>query len=448
MSDPSRQRSLRQLQPGRTALTARRARSRVIAFAAALVLQAACLTSATLADAVKLGGFWINDVTVDDISDEQLIYVNRMGLEDVKPLASVQGLKITAYPELAQAQDAIDAGNEQAAAEALVNLRATVREDWLRNWVSYLLIGVYDRAGQPIQAVEAMVDLAGRTDDGVYFQQPPTASIQAADGLTQKTVNDLLIGGKDFVSGANGEAALSALLELVDVVPSDPPTPDPFVDPVPPPAVQTVPDTRGASRTDPDGDLDSDPDAGFDTDAGFDADEGFDAAPDAGGDSGFDRDFDSAAEPELPMADDDYASAQSVITVPRLLDTRDEVTRLLISGKFQDALSRVEALTASDPSNRAMRLYQRGLAQLGFAETSGDHDAYLDAGLSFMRVVTQHPRTRFAGPSLLEAAVVNGKLGRADIARRLLARAGTMIDVDEDPRYAQRLSQMSSALTE
>ena len=45
-----------------------------------------------------------------------------------------------------------------------------------------------------------------------------------------------------------------------------------------------------------------------------------------------------------------------------------------------------------------MRLFQRGVAQFQTAESSGDQKMYLDAGLSFMRVVIHYPGSGFAGP--------------------------------------------------
>ena len=84
-----------------------------------------CATG-VLADSVKLGGFWFNNVTVQDIDDGNLIFTNVTGAEQVRPMLEVQGLKLSVFDDSAAADDALKAKDYQEVLITLFWTTATV----------------------------------------------------------------------------------------------------------------------------------------------------------------------------------------------------------------------------------------------------------------------------------------------------------------------------------
>lgn len=115
-------------------------------------------------------------------------------------------------------------------------------------------------------------------------------------------------------------------------------------------------------------------------------------------------------------------------------------------GDFAGALEQTTAALQSSDGGLSRELYLHAEAQLGLARQTGDPARYKDAGLSFMRVVTYFPRSRYVGAGWLGVGAVHAAIGRADLARRLLDRAEAMLDAEEDPALVQRLAEIRATL--
>ena len=100
----------------------------------------------SVADEIKLGGFWIRDVSIQGIEDQHVVYFNRVGTEFTRPIRAVQGIKLSAYPQLEEAYDALDNKNDPTAQKALEDVRGKTGSPWLRQWVSNRAVsGVTDQ---------------------------------------------------------------------------------------------------------------------------------------------------------------------------------------------------------------------------------------------------------------------------------------------------------------
>ncbi len=348
------------------------------------------------ADEIKLGGFWIGDVSIQGIEDGQVLYFNRVGTEFTRPIERVEGLKLSAYPQLSQAYDAMDEGDDRTAQQALEQVRGKAIAPWLRHWVSRVLIEVYDRLNMPHEAVDIFLGLAGEEVPELYLSHPPTQSLAQADSDVQHMLGQRISAAMESLAGQPQSVMLRQLLESI------------------------APDNADQNnRQQATGQLRS---------------EGNPAATD-----------DPGASHEQTMVLDTPLANMS-LTLAKSLDIGDTVTALLVQGEFEHALERIDQILKKNSRHLPMRLYQRGIAQLYLAQANMDDKQYYDAGLSFMSVWAYFPQSDYAGPSLVEAAVVHNKIGQRDTAKKLYERASFVIDVQEDPRYAARLEKLADDL--
>ena len=365
-----------------------------------VVVLLAALGGVAGADEIKLGGFWIKDVSIHSIEDGQVLYFNRVGTEFTRPLGGVEGLNLSAYPQLAQAQQAIAGGDDRTAMALLQEVWGKARTDWLRQWVSYLLMGVYDRLELPYEAVDTYLTLIREEAPSFYLAQPPVDSLAGADDEVKRQLQERIESIAGDVSSPTGAAGIAELLALVrtesasaedglaiELAGNGIPSPDP------------VPTTAVLPRNDK-------------------------KTPENVGDPRDDRP--SSTGPMLAQ----------VMTVD------DTVTQMLMYSRYDQAVARTEKLLENSNRQMPMRLYQRGIALKGLAEESGDVDHYMDAGLSFMSVVAYFPGSSFAGPSLVEAGIVHSKIGRSDIAKTLYEKAEMVVDAEDEPRYAAKIKQL------
>lgn len=338
-------------------------------------------------DAVKLGGFWIDGVDVQNIADGKVYYYNSVGSEFVQPLDKLHGLKIDRYPQLARFDQAAQAGDDTTALEALLDAQVTVIEPWLRQWIQFQTMNVYDRLNLPIKAIETFLRLAYESAPKQYLAKPPLKSLAQASDVVKADLHTRLTSAQtDLSVGPSADPIRQALQALSNDKSDEGETPSPVVD---------------------------------------NSDEGSPADHD-----------DHGKTPDQP------ASASTTLILPKVLDLGDPITKMLLSRDYAAALSAVDRLLATENKQVAMRLFQRGLAQLGMGDVTHNHDRYLDAGLTFMRVVSHYPTTRYAGPSLVEAAVVHTKIGRHNVAARLCRQAQVLIDSEEDSNYGAKLSRI------
>ncbi len=342
-------------------------------------------------DSVKIGGFWIDNVAVQGVVDGQIVYLAAGGGEVSQPLERLEGLKLGRYPAMAQAQAALEAGDDSEALRHLTTLRGAAREPWLQRYTGKLLMEAADRAGKADVAAEAFVTLATTPSiDEFYLASPPTASVAAADDKTKAAIKQRLAaaGARLPKQGAIAEAA-AALTELVKDAGAQPTETAPGVVTPPTPANGT-------------------------------------------------------AAPPTP------AAPKSAVVLPHFIED-DAVTKLLRGGQFAEAEAAAATALLSS-GDLSLKLYQHGRAKLGLADAATDDETaeklYKDAGISFMRVIVHFPASRYKGAALVEAGYVHQKIGRPDIARRLYQAADMALGDPEEtpPDYFDRLRQLNESL--
>lgn len=360
-----------------------RALTPVLALAALLLAPAAAM-----ADAVKVSGFWINDVNVQSIRDGQVVFTNAAGAEVQQPLEKLEGMRLTLYPALEQAEAALEAGDD---AQAVAHLRTVVdnaRQDWARQYAQWRLVGALGRAGQPVEAVQTYAALVSAGAEAHFLAEPPVEAVQQASDAQKQAI------------AAAANAALRQAAEPIEAHLQA------IID-----AAQVSAPAQAASETTPP--MPAQPQDGM-----------------------------PAAQPQAATAP--AAEQASAITLPQGLDD-DEVTQLLRAGRFEEALAAAEQRLQT-PGQLSLSLYQKGMAQLGLAEQTGDAARYKDAGLSFMRVLTYFPRSSQAAPAMVEAGYVHAKIGRPELARKLYDRAALSLSEEDDPNYHARLLELLGEL--
>ncbi|MEM8781429.1 MAG: hypothetical protein AAGE65_01115 [Planctomycetota bacterium] len=137
--------------------------------------------------------------------------------------------------------------------------------------------------------------------------------------------------------------------------------------------------------------------------------------------------------------------AESAVALPATLASSDDpAVDLLRRGRFADAVTMVDSQLRNDPGRLQQRTFVRAVAMLKLAEASGDRDAYLDAGLEFMRVVVMsRAGGAYLGPALLETAVVHRAVGADEIADALFEQASSLIDEQDEPDYFNRYAELT-----
>lgn len=342
------------------------------------------------ADEIKLGGFWIKDVSIQGIEGGQVLYVNRVGTELSRPLGGVQGMRLTNFPQLGQAEEAAERGDRRGEIEKLNHVRSRTNTQWLRNWVGYRLVAGYNDLGMAAEAMDVYLRLAMEQAPVYYLAHPPLESVGRADKGTQEQLRQRIAETMELLDPSQA-AAVRQLLEAIS------------------------PDTPLGGA-------------------------GLDGGDPSGG---------QAATTQNPAGNGEpppTTPSALHLTLAKDLDVGDPVTIMLIHGQFEEALSQANKLMENDGEKLPMRLYQRGIALLNLAQDDNDDPKrYQDAGLSFMSVVAYFPKSSYVAPSIVEAGLVHQRIGRAGIARKLLDQASAILDPEDDPRYAARLQELLDA---
>ncbi|MCE9590288.1 MAG: hypothetical protein K8S99_07170 [Planctomycetes bacterium] len=348
------------------------------------------------ADAVKLSGAWIDDVAVQNVVDGQIVYLNNAGTEVNRPISSLQGLRLSTYPDLAVAQAAIDAGSDAAALESLGKVLTTARQPWLRHWTMRLMVGALDRLNKPAEAVDTTLTLLREKPQAGLIPDPlPIASLNTAPAAKRAE----LIKRLQQAIPSLDETGAAAVKKLVSAVA--------------PPATETT-EAPAPSGTRTGTSTPSSP------------------PPSTGG---------------RPTATPRGAEEASAVVLPhQFKGSTDEIVLLLQRGEFDAARAKVNEVLSKPTNELGMRLFQRGLAELNIADKSRSPDGYKDAGLSFMSVVVYFPNSSYVGPSLVEAAYIHHKLGDNETASKLLTKAALMIDDDQEPAYTKRIEAVRKML--
>lgn len=175
--------------------------------------------SSAWADAVKLSGLWLDGVTVQGLDEGQVLFTTATGVEREASLAEVEGIKLSKFPALAEAMDAIEAGQEKAAIKPLVEVAKNGQPEWVPMYANYVLVGIADRAGDPVQAVGAYLALLRQgADKQQMLPEPPVASVRGASDQVKKSIGQVL-------AKAGDDPRLQPLIDASVLGASDAPAP-------------------------------------------------------------------------------------------------------------------------------------------------------------------------------------------------------------------------------
>ena len=151
-----------------------------------------CVGIATAQDAVKLSGFWIEPVTVRDVRNGVLRYQTDQGVDVARPISLLEGLRLQRYPTLSEAQDALERGDDPAAAALFAQVYDQAHEDWVRAYARMQQVGALARSGDVRSAVDVYVDLLISAADLAFVADPPTEALAKADRAVQQELLPLL----------------------------------------------------------------------------------------------------------------------------------------------------------------------------------------------------------------------------------------------------------------
>lgn len=371
-------------------------------FSSLLLTAAMCLglglASTATADEIQTNNLWIPNATIQNITGGEIIYITNLGSEVSIPMTRVQAIKVPAYPDLWEAQQAIDAKKDSEALPLLLKLQGLARQDWLKNHAAWMAVHVMDRLGRTTQAVEGYLALAREKPDDFYMQRPPLSSLAAASDVQKKDLAQRLKQAAGDFDGVTRAAILEMIKRL---------------------AVAADPAAPGQPGQTPDKPADG-------------------ATP---------------ASPVTPGtgivdANDKVTNTTGVVFSTYLVAAdRDPVSPLLLQGKWQEAVDKCNELLAGRETRMSMRLYQLGIAQLQLAEKTGREDDYKDAGLSLSRSVIYFPSSSIAGPGLVELGYIHTKIGRTDLALKLWDKARLQVDETQDPDVFSRLEKLIAQAT-
>ncbi|GAB4190467.1 MAG: hypothetical protein Kow00105_04810 [Phycisphaeraceae bacterium] len=171
-----------------------------------------CVGSVLAQDAVKLSGFWIEPVRVRSISDGQVHYQTAAGLVLSRPFHLLGGLKLERFPQLAQAESALESGETDRAASLLAKLRQTAEPAWVGHYARMRLVEVYAKQGDAESAVSEYVDMVVSGVPGMFIARAPMDAVARADAPVRAEVAELLRAALPTVTGERAEK-LKALIQ-------------------------------------------------------------------------------------------------------------------------------------------------------------------------------------------------------------------------------------------
>lgn len=168
------------------------------------------------ADAIKLGGFWIEGVQIRGIQNGNLIYVTG-GSQVEQPLAKVQRIKLRDHPEFEQALEAVESGKDAKAIRLLRVVRKASRDVWLKQYVDSILVGALDRLGKGEPAIDSYKALVRSKADPFFLADPPilSATRLSDDVKTRLSAELVLLAG--LVRDASARESFDTLLNALKV---------------------------------------------------------------------------------------------------------------------------------------------------------------------------------------------------------------------------------------
>jgi len=345
-----------------------------------LLLLLPCV-SARASDEVKVGTFWIKDVTVRGFADGAVIFTTDAGGERVVPLGQLHGIRSTAEVKLTDAQAALEAGDNQKAIGLFRAAAGASRQGWVKQWAGWKQVTLLDESGDPRDAVRAYLALVRIDPDPYFLTTPPLIALRRAE-------EDKLGALQDQVEQArrSAEGVVATQLDMM---------------------LQLIATRRGGGM----------PPSSSAAAA---------ASPTASREGG---------AVVLPIAMDDDDAITALLRAGRF----DEAAR-----RAQDRLQNPEPLIAMRLYQLGVAQLQLAIAQQqrDGELSQAARTLYLDAGLNLMHVPIYFSRSPYKGPALIEAGLVHEKIGRHDVAINLWSKAQVEIDPETNPQLAERLNSL------
>lgn len=171
------------------------------------------------ADSIKVRNLWIDNVQIEGVRDGTLVFRSPTGSRTTQPLSEVQGIRVDAHPELAEAQKHFDASRFAEAARDFQTVAEEARSDWLQAYARARLVEAASAAEDPMLAAEAFVELAGTSPDDALIPEPPVQAIRAAEESRKADIEQLLRRALGDVPRQRRDAVRS-LIEALDEEPA------------------------------------------------------------------------------------------------------------------------------------------------------------------------------------------------------------------------------------
>ncbi len=184
-----------------------------------VIASAACLAIAGIADAdtIRIEGFDIPNVRVENISNGVLLYSTASGAEVRQPIDRIQSMKLDDHPQLERAL-ALEAENKhKEALEQLREIRTNVA--WIKHWVAAQVVRTATAAGESEAAVVAYLDLVQTKADPFYIENVPVKALAAADDRTKARLVNRIQAAIDAQPARS--VATPLLRQLLDVAKVD-----------------------------------------------------------------------------------------------------------------------------------------------------------------------------------------------------------------------------------
>ena len=346
-------------------------------------LVAVLLAQPLLADEFQRNGQWIEG-TVVGIVDGELNYRTPAGTQRQVPMDELQSLKLDSEPQFFEALELFNGEDYRRSQRMFGEIAERTDAAWVRHYAQFYQVQALDKRGEPTDAAEVYVEMAGDGADVYFLSIPPVASLEEAnDDQRNRIREEVLAVMEDAEDAIRDQLAtyLQAVVgdEAMPVIPGG------------------GPDTPGSTP------------------------------------GQVDRTASAVILPTVVWAmleDDDAEEKWSAIP-------------LLSEGKYDEALEALEPWL-NNPADMPVKLFILGRAQLALADASGDRDMYLDAGLSFMRIVVHYGQNSRApvAPARLEVAYIHREIGRQDLYDKLLFDNNLSLSFDNDtetyPQYYRR----------
>lgn len=157
---------------------------------------------ATLADDIRLGGFWYENVTILDFEENQIVYSPAVGGEVRQNIREVQGLRLQAHPQMEQGLNALQEGEFERAITALQTVASNAREGWIRQFATWKLMEAQEKADKPVDAVKSYVALVRMNAQPVLVEVPP---LDGVDDATQEQRREIIEAVRPALGTARGE---------------------------------------------------------------------------------------------------------------------------------------------------------------------------------------------------------------------------------------------------